>query len=185
MATQTILDHWSNRAKNSFVGRRIVDARYLTKGEMEALGWTKSALVLQLDDGTLLFPSRDDEGNNGGAMFGQQGKEFINFPTIDERLMDARQPTTIPVRLASSASTRRSEPARTGPSPQDPSSKRTEATLRRLLRKIQGGKETLHYNNEPSLLQLKEQGYIKRMAKVVRGRVPYFMVELSEKGKAA
>lgn len=182
MAKQTLLDHWSNRAKNSFVGRRIVDARYLSKEELETLGWTKSVLVFQLDDGTLLFPSQDDEGNDGGAMFGEQGGNSLTFPRIDERSLDRQAPTIL---VPENAAPRPPRPARTGPTPQDPRSERTNGTLRRLLKKIQGGKTELHFNNERSLLQLKEQGYIARMAKTVRGRVPYFKVELTEEGKAA
>ena len=36
--------------------------------DLEALGWYHKALVIFLDDGTLLFPTTDDEGNDAGAM---------------------------------------------------------------------------------------------------------------------
>jgi hypothetical protein len=36
---------------------------------MENLGWDKSGIVLMLDDGTYIYPSRDDEGNGAGALF--------------------------------------------------------------------------------------------------------------------
>jgi hypothetical protein len=35
------------------------------------MGWARRPLVIELDDGTLMFASRDDEGNDGGALFGQ------------------------------------------------------------------------------------------------------------------
>jgi len=87
MAKQTILEYWSTRAHNALVGRTIVGARYLSKGEMQALGWTQSVLVMELDDGTLLFPSMDDEGNNGGALFGQAKSGEFTLPAISDRSM--------------------------------------------------------------------------------------------------
>jgi len=37
--------------------------------------------VIELDDGSQIFPSQDDEGNDGGALFGQgsDGDEWT-FP---------------------------------------------------------------------------------------------------------
>ena len=54
---------------DKLVGRTIVDVRYLSTKEKNAQGWFKSAPVLVLDDGSMLYPSRDDEGNDGGALF--------------------------------------------------------------------------------------------------------------------
>lgn len=74
---------WSRRAAQDLVGRRIVGARYLDEEEVGSLGWRVSVLVMELDDGTLLFPSRDDEGNDGGAMFAQKdGEDTGGFPVI-------------------------------------------------------------------------------------------------------
>lgn len=60
---------------DAIVGRRIVEVRPMTRAEMEAEGWGFSAyhgppVALVLDDGTRLYPSRDDEGNGPGALFG-------------------------------------------------------------------------------------------------------------------
>jgi len=86
--TRNILKFWSEKAHKELVGKKIVEARYLSKEEMAQLDWTQSVLVLTLDDGTLLFPSMDDEGNNGGAMFGQGPKnEEVVFPVVREYLM--------------------------------------------------------------------------------------------------
>jgi len=85
----TTLEFWSEKAHKELTGKKIVRARYLSKEEMQALGWTKSVLVLTLEDGTLLFPSMDDEGNNGGALFGQGPKnEEVCYPVIAEYLME-------------------------------------------------------------------------------------------------
>lgn len=49
-------------------GRKIVDVRRLSKEEMERIGWHSNPLVLMFDDGSILIPQSDDEGNDGGAM---------------------------------------------------------------------------------------------------------------------
>jgi hypothetical protein len=64
---------WIGRAEKALVGRKITGVRWLSTKEIEALGWHHSAVVLQLDDGTILWPSRDDEGDGAGALFGQGG----------------------------------------------------------------------------------------------------------------
>lgn len=66
------------------VGRRIVDMRPMTRAEAAAEGWDLGRLhgaptVLVLDDGTLVYPSRDPEGNGPGALFGAQGGQQVAF----------------------------------------------------------------------------------------------------------
>jgi hypothetical protein len=76
--------YWERIAATHLVGRTIVKVRYLDAKESEALGWHgQRALVFQLDNGTMFFPSRDDEGNGPGSLFGQgpDGTE-ITLPTI-------------------------------------------------------------------------------------------------------
>lgn len=46
-------------------GRKIVRARYTSLA-----GWHQSALALMLDDGVVLIPMSDEEGNHAGAWFG-------------------------------------------------------------------------------------------------------------------
>jgi len=76
-------DSWTAYGREHLEGRTIKAVRYLTQGETTALGWYKRPLVLELDDHTLVFPSVDDEGNDGGALFGQtaKGKE-LTFPVL-------------------------------------------------------------------------------------------------------
>jgi len=60
---------WGKKAKKALVGKRIVDAQYLTDDEMEGLGWSRRSIAIFLDDGTYILASTDDEGNGPGALF--------------------------------------------------------------------------------------------------------------------
>jgi len=60
---------WTDVAKKQLLNRKIVDVRYLTDEEMENLGWYQKSIVMVLDDGNMIYPSSDDEGNNAGALF--------------------------------------------------------------------------------------------------------------------
>ena len=73
--TQPSMEHfkgspdWKAEAAK-LVGRKIVDIRYLSDEEKELTGFFHSPPVMVLDNGDLVFPSADDEGNDGGALFG-------------------------------------------------------------------------------------------------------------------
>jgi hypothetical protein len=58
---------WNDQAK-ALIGRRIIEARYLTRTECDQQGWGQSALLIVLDDGTMVFPMADDEGNHAGSL---------------------------------------------------------------------------------------------------------------------
>ena len=60
-------DH-NKDARNSLVGKKITEARYLTEEEAEQNGWDKRPLVIFFNDDTYLIPQSDDEGNSGGAL---------------------------------------------------------------------------------------------------------------------
>jgi hypothetical protein len=73
--------HWNGYGKRHLVGRKIESVRWLSEEECEGMGWHSRPIALHLDDGTIIFPSKDDEGNNGGALFGQgPGGEKLTFP---------------------------------------------------------------------------------------------------------
>ena len=75
--------YWEEYATKHLKGRTIVDVRYLTNQEMKGMGWHNKSIVLELSDGSLLFPSRDDEGNDAGALFGQSpDNKSLTFPVI-------------------------------------------------------------------------------------------------------
>lgn len=53
------------------IGSKIVNMRAMTKKEMKAEDWDgPPCIALELDNGSILYPSRDEEGNGPGAMFG-------------------------------------------------------------------------------------------------------------------
>ncbi len=66
---QEAVSHWEKKAAQVLVGRTIKAVRYLHPEEVENLGWCNRAVVFELDNGTLVWPSVDDEGNDAGALF--------------------------------------------------------------------------------------------------------------------
>ena len=82
---------WQDLANKHLVGRTIVKAEWLKPSEAKRLmGWDYQPLELFLDNGTILTPSMDDEGNNAGALFtniknkGMIGE--VGFPVFRERI---------------------------------------------------------------------------------------------------
>lgn len=69
------------------VGQRIVDVRELTRTEMVMQGWDPGphdvCVALVLTDGTIIYASRDYEGNGPGALFGTllTGESFVVSPS--------------------------------------------------------------------------------------------------------
>lgn len=61
--------HWTKEAEEQLLGRKIVKVRYMSRDEADDLGWYSRPVVMQLDDGNLIYCSCDDEGNDGGALF--------------------------------------------------------------------------------------------------------------------
>ncbi len=69
MTSKKIEDKWTNEAAELLLGRQIESVRYMTEEEQEMMGWYSRSIIIQLDNGLLIFPSRDDEGNDAGALF--------------------------------------------------------------------------------------------------------------------
>ena len=72
-------------------GRKIIKVREMTQPELNAEYWDNGmsdpVVVLELDDGSKLFPSRDYEGNGGGALFGTD-KENNAFTLLGRPVVD-------------------------------------------------------------------------------------------------
>ena len=69
MSRKELDAYWENIAKELLLGKKIVNVRYMTKEEMGQMGWYGRSVAFQTEDGLWFFPSRDDEGNDGGALF--------------------------------------------------------------------------------------------------------------------
>ena len=76
---------WADKLK-PLVGHTIVSVRYLDAAEITQLGIAHQPVCLQLDDGALLWPMADDEGNDAGALFLQAGAKTTTLPAGAPRL---------------------------------------------------------------------------------------------------
>ena len=65
-------------------GKIIQRVRRMSPAELEANYWypDSEALVIELTDGTLLYPSQDEEGNGPGVLFAQTAEGQV-FTLID------------------------------------------------------------------------------------------------------
>lgn len=55
----------------SLIGRTTVAVTHLPDAVLGREGWENEPVIcLLLDDGTLIYPSRDEEGNGPGVLFG-------------------------------------------------------------------------------------------------------------------
>jgi len=73
---------WNELVKKHLVGRKIVNVKWLSPKESERLlGWDQQPCEIFLDDGTIITPSSDDEGNEAGALI-TNIKELPCIPTF-------------------------------------------------------------------------------------------------------
>lgn len=79
MSTELTTQHWE-QSLQPLVGRTIKRVRYMQPDEVAEFGWCGCPVVLELDDGTLLYPVRDDEGNDAGMLGIQPGKFTAGIP---------------------------------------------------------------------------------------------------------
>lgn len=80
-----MVQRWNDEAEARLVGRRIVSARYMSKDELCIMGWNhchSGSIVFRLDNGTVVFPSTDDEGNGPGALMLQTPTGFHTLPVV-------------------------------------------------------------------------------------------------------
>ena len=78
-----IINQWTNTANQVLLNRKITNVRYLTEEEQSAFQWYSKCVVIELDDGTIVFPSRDDEGNDAGALHYSKGQGHMDvLPVI-------------------------------------------------------------------------------------------------------
>lgn len=72
---------WEERCAQILVGKTIKSVRYQYTCEMKDMGWSKKSLIIFFTDGSYIFPSSDDEGNNAGAIF-TSFKGIEGIPTL-------------------------------------------------------------------------------------------------------
>ncbi len=51
------------------VGSKIIKVDYMSNKKANELGWNDRPIQIHLDNGAILSPQADDEGNEGGALF--------------------------------------------------------------------------------------------------------------------
>ena len=69
-------------AKN-LAGKTIERVGWMSKNDAEKMGWNHQPPVITFTDGTILFPSRDDEGNDAGSIFGAgPNNENYDLPVL-------------------------------------------------------------------------------------------------------
>lgn len=71
---------------DDLIGKKLVAIRPMTPIEKADEGWDfggEETAVLEFEDGTVLFASRDYEGNGPGAIFGKnaKGEGFTLMPS--------------------------------------------------------------------------------------------------------
>jgi hypothetical protein len=74
-------NQWTDKIAKLLVGKTITKVRYMTEHEMDGHGWYQKALMIYLHDGTVIYPSCDDEGNEAGALF-TNIEAFSTIPTL-------------------------------------------------------------------------------------------------------
>ena len=51
------------------IGSKIIKVDYMSDEVADELGWGERPIQIHLDNGAILSPQKDDEGNDGGALF--------------------------------------------------------------------------------------------------------------------
>ena len=67
---------------DTLLGLEIVAIEYMSKEEIEHAGWDSRPFCIKLSNGGWIYPMRDDEGNDGGALCYTGSKEEPDSQTI-------------------------------------------------------------------------------------------------------
>jgi hypothetical protein len=60
---------WNREAAECLLGRTVVYVRYMTEEEAARYDWFSRPVMIKFDNGLILIPATDDEGNDAGALF--------------------------------------------------------------------------------------------------------------------
>lgn len=61
-------ERWNKIAAELLQGRTIKAVGYMSAEEAESAGFESRPVAIELDNGVVLFPQMDDEGNDAGAL---------------------------------------------------------------------------------------------------------------------
>ena len=61
-------EYWTEVAKNTLLGKKIIKVEYMRSKECNNYGWWKRPITFYLDDETRVIAQMDDEGNDGGVL---------------------------------------------------------------------------------------------------------------------
>lgn len=78
MENTTTVDEQKHLKKfNEYLkGKTIKNVSFLSVSETEDLMWYKRPVVIQFTDGSYIIPQSDDEGNDGGSLYYQDGDKY-------------------------------------------------------------------------------------------------------------
>lgn len=84
MPKENVETKFGQEATRHLVGKRIRGVRWMTDEEVAATGFFQRPLIIELEDDTYLFASRDEEGNDAGCLFGgnYQYKTQFTIPSL-------------------------------------------------------------------------------------------------------
>ena len=74
--------NWQKQAVGLLKGRTIVKVQWMTEKNAKEFGWNSRPLLMVLDNGTIIHAQADDEGNDGGALYVDTGKEGTTLPVF-------------------------------------------------------------------------------------------------------
>ena len=72
--------YWNEKARHLLSGAKIIDVEYMSEKEVKESGWLNASvcmLVEQKGKRCWIYPMRDDEGNDGGALAFADGSNEI------------------------------------------------------------------------------------------------------------
>ena len=60
--------NWIKDVEKLLLGRKIVKIEWMSNEDANQCDWYSRPVCLLLDNGVWIYPMRDDEGNDGGAL---------------------------------------------------------------------------------------------------------------------
>ena len=76
MKETKLTKHWTDKFQ-FLIGSKIIKVDYMSDKEANEINWDNRPIQIHLDNGAVLSPQKDDEGNDAGALFTGLKKETI------------------------------------------------------------------------------------------------------------